>query len=85
MSTVCKYRGSVHSALMRLVVQDGVVNHAAVVPNHHIAHLPAMTMNKLHMLAVCMQVSQDRFAFCGLNAINVRGVSGADVQGFSAR
>ena len=83
--TMLKNRSSVHSALMRLIVQDGVVNHAAVVPNHHIAHLPTMAVNKLHVLAMRMQIGQDRFAFGGLNAINVGGVSGADVEGFSAR
>ena len=85
LNTVCKNRGSVHSALMGLVIQDGMVNHAAVVPNHQVAHLPAMTMNKFNVLAMRMQVGQDGFTFCRLKAINVGGVSGTDVEGFSAR
>lgn len=81
---MCKDRGSVHSALMGLVIQDGMVNHTSVVPNHEVTDLPPMAVYKLNVLTMCVQISQDGFAFSGLHAINVRGVCRADVQRFSA-
>jgi hypothetical protein len=49
-----KNRGAVHPALVRLVIQNSVVNNAAVIPNHHVTHPPAMTMYKLDVLAMRM-------------------------------
>lgn len=70
---------------MRLVIQDRVMNHTAVIPNHQIAHLPAMAMNKLDMLAMRMKVGQYGLALIWCNAIHVSGVRGADVKRFPAR
>ena len=44
--------GAVHAALVGLVIEDGVVNHTAVIPDHHVTDRPAMAEAEVDLLAV---------------------------------
>lgn len=80
MTGVGKHRSALHASLMRFVIQDGVVEYAAVVPEHHVTDRPAVAKAELHVLAMCMQVSKHRLAFGAGEAFNVGGVGRAEVQ-----
>lgn len=49
-----EYRGTLHAPLVGLIIKDGVVKYAAVIPDHHVTDRPAMAKGKMRLLAMAV-------------------------------
>ena len=57
---------------------------AAVVPDHQVTQLPAVSINKFDMLTVRMEKAQNGITLGRIQAVDVCRVGRADVERFSA-
>ena len=61
------------------------MDHAAVIPDHHVTQLPAMAEDILNVLAMRMEVAQYGLAFGHAQTLYMRGVGRADIERLASR
>ena len=78
-------RHAIHGALVAVVIIQGVVLRAAIIPECERALFPVKAALKLFALLHAIEILQQRTAFIDAHSINVGGVSIATVQGLTSR